>query len=307
MGKKKIQTIGETIEDVQKPQKPDKRNFKIDKEKADSNIQAEKTKNSDVKINTKQEKQATTDSKSKDLRSQLKRGKNKIRSKNYQKVKKLVDSDKLYDLVEAIILIKKVAYSKFKSNIEVHIRLNINLSKSDEQVRTIVKFPKCLGKKPKILAITRDKDSALKAGATYAGNEEVIEKISKGWIDFNMVIAEPEYMSNLGKVAKTLGTKGLMPNPKTGTISEDVKSKIAEILAGSTEIKNDTSGIIHQVIGAVDDSDKDLINNFQILYNAISKNRFNKKDLIKTIHLSPSMGPSIKIDVSTINTDKVQK
>jgi len=310
MGKKKIQTIGETIEDIQKPQKSNKKTIKVNKEKKEKSSQPEITTTQDPKPKIKQEepeKQITPDSSDQKTKPQSKRGKNKIRSKNYQKAKKLVDSNKFYNLVEAVQLAKKIAYSKFKSNIETHIRLNIDLSKSDEQIRTIVKFPKYLGKKPRILAITTQKDASLKAGAIHAGNEDMIDKIAKGWLDFNMVVAEPKFMSNLGKIAKILGTKGLMPNPKTGTISDNTASKITEILAGAIEIKNDTSGIIHQVIGGVGDSDQDIINNFQLLYSAITKNKSNKKDFIKTIHLSPSMGPSIKVNISNINTNKDKK
>ncbi|MFC1656667.1 50S ribosomal protein L1 [Patescibacteria group bacterium] len=301
MGKKKIQNIGDTIEDIEKPKKSTKKPSNSSKPKAiidkkpDLNI-------SEDKIQIKTDAPENIDQKTKP-----KRGKSKIRSKKYQKAKSLVDSDKLYDLPEAIELVKKTAYSKFKSNVETHIRLNIDLSKSDEQTRMIVKFPKYLGKKPKILAITSDRDSALKAGATHAGGEELIDKIGKGWLDFNMVVAEPRFMPNLGKVAKILGTKGLMPNPKTGTISDDLVSKISEILAGSMEIKNDTSGIIHQVIGGVEDSSQVILNNFAILYSAITKNKISNKDLIRSIHMSASMGPSVKVNQSNIEIDKLQK
>ncbi len=310
MGKKKIQTIGETIEETKKPQTFNKQNKEIKQKKTDPENSIEeildKVKDSQ-KPTIEQKKINSEDTKTKKEKSEPKRGKNKIRSKKYQTAKELVDPEKSYNLEEAIELVKKIAYSKFKSNIETHIRLNINLSKSEEQVRTIIKFPKYLGKKPKILALTSQKDTCIKAGATHAGGKEMVDEISKGWFDFNLIVAEPKFMPSLGKIAKLLGRKGLMPNPKTGTISDNVETKISEILAGSIEVKNDTSGIIHQVIGRVDESNSDLIKNFQILFTNISKNKSNNKDFIKSIHLSPSMGPSVKIDMPSINTKSIQK
>ncbi len=307
MGKKKIITIGEipeSFENKKEKKIPKQLEKPVPEKNKEKKLEEKKsiTKPISFKEEKTKEVKKTTEVKSKLSKPQ--KSKKKIRSKKYQEVYQLIDKQKLYSLNEAIKLTKKTSYSKFNGNIEVHIRLNIDLEKSGEHIRTIIKFPKFLGKKPKILAFTNKKSDALKAGATYAGGDELIEKISKGWTDFNLVLAEPSFMPRLGKIAKNLGTRGMMPNPKTGTITNNISEKIKKIFAGEKEIKNDSGGIIHQVIGSIKDKEEDLIKNMQILFQAIQKFRSGKKDFVKSIYLSSSMGPSIKVDPNTIDNSK---
>jgi large subunit ribosomal protein L1 len=226
----------------------------------------------------------------------------KIRGKNYQKVLSLVDKDKTYDLNDAVALVKKLSYSKFDGQIEAHISLNLNPDKSEEQVRTLIKFPKLVGKKPSILAFTADKEATLKAGAKYAGGDELIEKVGTGWIDFDIVIAEPAMMPKIAKLGKILGTKGLMPSPKSGTIADSTSIKVSELLSGLTSVKNDLGGTIHQVIGGIKATDAELVDNFNVLVAGIKKAKpaSLKKDYIVGVFLSPTMGPSVKLDLANI-------
>ena len=299
MGKKRIPEIGEKAEKKSAEKTP------IQK------AQESKSEKAEEKVAEKAEKPIAEPKKSteKSKKFPKKRAQKKLRSQKYQKNRELVDKDKTYALAEAIQLVKKVSYAKFGGSIEAHIRLNLNLGKSEEQIRTIIKFPKLLGKKPKILALTKNKEAALKAGALHVGGEELIEKISQGFRDFNLVISEPSFMPKLGKIARILGTKGMMPNPKTQTISEAIPEKIQEILQGTVEVKNDAVGIIHQVIGNLQDQDAVLIKNFQILFEGIqkAKPKTGKKDFIASIYLSPTMGPSVKIDSNLIFEKQNQK
>jgi len=227
------------------------------------------------------------------------------RSKRYVELKKLVDAKKLYSPAEAIELAKKTAKTKFDGSLEVHLRLGIDISKSDQQVRTTVVLPHSTGKTKRIAAfVTADKEKDAKdAGAEIVGAEELIEEIAQtGKVDFDVAVATPDMMPKLAKVAKILGPKGIMPNPKTDTVGPNVKKMVEELKRGKVTIKNDSTGNIHQALGKVTLDSKDLLENFEAVLAAIKKNKpaGAKGTFIKNVVITSTMGPGIKVDVSRI-------
>lgn len=223
----------------------------------------------------------------------------KKRSKSYKKVKEKIEN-KTYSLSEAIKLIKETARAKFDESIEVHIKLGIDLSKSEQQVRGTVVLPHSIGKKLTIAAFVTDdkKKEAEEAGAEIVGGEDLIKKIKETKkCDFNIAVAMPELMPKLGQIGKILGPKGLMPNPKAGTITSDPVKTIKEILSGKISFRTDSTGVIHQVIGKVSFDDKKIAENFNSLLEAVktAKPSGAKGEYIKSITLSSTMGPGIRV------------
>jgi large subunit ribosomal protein L1 len=223
----------------------------------------------------------------------------KQHGKKYREVEKLVEKDKEYSVEEAIDLAKKTSTTKFDSSVEVHIRLNIDIQNSEQQVRGSVVLPKGTGKSKKVLAIVGPgKESEAKnAGADFVGGDDMIAKIEKGWLDFEVVVATPDMMPKLGKIGKILGTKGLMPNPKIGTVTNDIAKAVEGIKKGMVEYRPDKAGIIHVIIGKVSFNEKDLTENYKALTDAINKAKPSgvKGTYVKGIALSTSMGPGIKV------------
>lgn len=214
----------------------------------------------------------------------------------------LVENGKAYSPEEAIELAKKTATTKFIGSVEVHIRTEIDPKKTDQQIRGTVALPHGTGKTKKIAAfVTESKEKAAKdAGAEIVGGEELIKKIKETAVtDFDIAVAEPAMMKNLAQIAKILGTRGLMPNPKTGTVSENVAQVIKEISGGKVSFKNDDSGIVHQIIGKSDFDSQKLLENFQILMQALLKSKPSglKKPLLKSVYINSSMGPGIVVKV----------
>jgi large subunit ribosomal protein L1 len=227
------------------------------------------------------------------------------RSKRYVELKKLVDAKKLYSPAEAIELAKKTTKTKFDGSLEVHLHLGIDITKSDQQVRTTVVLPHSTGKTKRIAAfVTADKEKDAKdAGAEIVGAEELIEEIAQtGKVDFDVAVATPDMMPKLAKVAKILGPKGIMPNPKTDTVGPNVKKMVEELKRGKVTIKNDSTGNIHQALGKVTLDSKDLLENFEAVLAAIKKNKpaGAKGTFIKNVVITSTMGPGIKVDVSRI-------
>ena len=224
------------------------------------------------------------------------------RSKRYTEVKKMIDPKKLYTPAEAVELAKKTSTTKFDGSMEVHINLGIDVKKSDQTVRSTLVFPHSIGKTKKIAAFVsgeKEKD-AKDAGADIVGGEELIEEIAKtGKIDFDVAVATPDMMPKLAKVAKVLGPKGLMPNPKTETVSANVKKMVEELKRGKVAFKNDATGNIHQAIGKVSLDAAKLLENLNVLVEAIKKNKpaTAKGTYIKSVTLTSTMGPGIKVDV----------
>ena len=195
------------------------------------------------------------------------------RSKRYSELKKLVDPKKLYAPAEAVELAKKTSTTKFDGSVELHANLGIDVKKSDQQVRFTIVLPHAAGKSKRIAAfVPADKEKdATEAGAEIVGGEELIEKLQTGKIDFDVAVATPDMMPKLAKLAKILGPKGLMPNPKTETVGTNVKKMVEELKRGKVTIKNDATGNIHQIIGKSSNDAKNLLENFTTILTALRK------------------------------------
>lgn len=226
------------------------------------------------------------------------------KGKKYIEAAKLVDRTKAYAADEAIELVKKTSFVKFDASVEVAFRLGIDTRKNDQQVRGAVVLPHGTGKTQRVLVIAKGEKAkeAEAAGADYVGAEEYIEKIQNGWFDFDVIVATPDMMGQVGKLGRILGPKGLMPNPKTGTVTFEVEKAVKEIKAGKVEYRADKAGNVHVAIGKVSfDSDK-LKENLSTIYNTIlrAKPATAKGTYVKNVTLSSTMGPGIKVDPSTI-------
>lgn len=223
----------------------------------------------------------------------------KKHGKKYREALMLVDKEKEYSVEEAVEVIKKTATTKFDSSVEVHIRLNIDPQNSEQQIRGSLVLPNGTGKTKKVLAIvSNEKEKEAKdAGADFVGSEDMIAKIEKGWLDFEIVVATPDMMPKLGKIGKILGTKGLMPNPKVGTVTANVGKVIADIKKGMIEYKVDKTGAMHLVIGKASFGQKELVDNYNTLLDTVVRVKPNgvKGTYIKGISLASTMGPGVKV------------
>ena len=223
--------------------------------------------------------------------------------KKYAEAAKLVDKATLYDPSEAIALVKKTAVAKFDETVEAHIRTGCDGRHADQQIRGAVVLPNGTGKTVKVLVFAKGPkvDEALAAGADYAGGEELIPKIQNdGWLDFDVVVATPDMMGVVGRLGKVLGPKGLMPNPKAGTVTMDVTKAIADIKAGKIEYRLDKTNIVHVPLGKVSFSEEALQENFKALMDAIMKAKPSavKGAYLKSITLTSTMGPGVKVNTS---------
>lgn len=222
-------------------------------------------------------------------------------AKKYEAKLNSYDSKKLYDAKEAISVVKKNATAKFDETIEIHIRTGCDSKYAEQQIRGSVVLPAGTGKKVKILVFAKDAkaDEAKAAGADYVGSDEYAQKIqSEGWLDFDAVVATPDMMGTIGKLAKILGPKGLMPNPKTGTVTADVKKIIEELKAGKVEYRLDKQNLIHCPLGKASFSEDKLEENLNALMGAIVKARPQslKGTYLKSITLASTMGPGVKLN-----------
>lgn len=229
----------------------------------------------------------------------------KKRGKNYTDSLELVDRSKLYDADEGIELVKQTARAKFDETIEACIRLNVDPKHADQQVRGAVVLPHGTGRTVRVLVFAKgDKaKEAEAAGADFVGAEDMMEKIQKeNWLDFDVCVATPDMMSVVGRLGPILGPRGLMPNPKSGTVTMDVGNAIEEIKAGKVEYRVDRSGIIHVPIGKKSFDSQDLKANFATLMDVIQKARpaSAKSPYMRSIVLSSTMGPGIKVNPSSI-------
>ncbi|MDR2772943.1 MAG: 50S ribosomal protein L1 [Elusimicrobiota bacterium] len=219
--------------------------------------------------------------------------------KKLEETKKLIDKTKLYPLAEATELIKQVAKAKFDETVEVHIKLGIDTKQTNQLVRGTVALPHGIGKTRKVFVIAKGEKQkeAQDAGADEVGYEDLIEDISKGAISFDILVATPDVMKDLSKVAKILGPKGLMPNPKSGTVTFDIKTTVAELKKGRIEYKNDSCGIVHCPVGKVSFENDKLVDNIKVLVEAVSKAKPSsaKGQYIKSIAIASTMGPGIYI------------
>lgn len=221
--------------------------------------------------------------------------------KRYSEAAKLIEKTKTYDLEEAVALVKKTASAKFDETIEAHFRLGVDGRHADQQVRGAVVLPHGTGKTVKVLVFAKGNkvDEALAAGADYAGGDELVPKIqNEGWLDFDVVVATPDMMGVVGRLGRVLGPKGLMPNPKAGTVTMDVTKAIQEIKAGKIEYRLDKTNIIHVPVGKASFTEEQLTDNFQTLIDAINKVRpaAVKGQYLKSVTLTSTMGPGVKIN-----------
>lgn len=226
------------------------------------------------------------------------------RGKKYLEAIKLVDRNKLYSLSEAIDLLIKTSPVKFDATVETHIQTGLDPKKADQNLRGVVAMPAGLGKTVKILVFAEGEaaTAAKKAGADFVGHEDLVEKIKGGWLDFDIAIATPDLMPKIGQLGKTLGTKGLMPNPKSGTVTADPAKAVTEFKKGKVEFKLDKDAIVHLGFGKISLGVAGLTDNFQTLYRAImaAKPGSAKGIYIKKVSLSSTMGPGIKLDLSLL-------
>ena len=212
--------------------------------------------------------------------------------------------------VDAIKKLQEISkeVSKFNETVECHMRLGIDVRQADQQIRSTVVLPAGLGKEVKVCVVAKGAKAteATEAGAEFAGAEEIIDKISGGWFDFDTLIATPDCMGMLGKLGRVLGPKGLMPNPKTGTVTMDIAKAVKDAKAGKVEYRADKQGMIHCPIGKIQFSEEDLIKNYATLAEAILKAKpaSSKGTYVKSVYLSTTMGPGIKLDPKTLEKKK---
>ena len=223
------------------------------------------------------------------------------RGKKYVEAAKAIDRGTLYEVADAVALVKKTAVAKFDETIEAHIRTGCDGRHADQQIRGAVVLPHGTGKKVRILVFAKDAkaDEAKAAGADYVGGMELIEKIQKeNWFEFDVVVATPDMMGVVGRIGRVLGPKGLMPNPKDGTVTMDVTKAIQEIKAGKIEYRLDKTNIIHVPVGKASFTEEQLTDNFQTLIDAINKARpaAVKGQFLKSVTLTSTMGPGVKIN-----------
>lgn len=223
----------------------------------------------------------------------------------YVEASKSVDKSKSYTTEEAVKLVKSLSKRKFDETVEVAMNLNIDTTKSDQQVRSSFTLPNGTGKTKRILVVTKTKaEEAKTAGADYVGAEEMIEKITKeNWFDFDVMVATPEMMVALGKIGKILGPKGLMPNPKTGTVTTNVKDAIENIKKGMIEYRADKDGNVHTLVGKVSFTEEALVENINAFISEVIKNKPTgvKGTFVKNIVISSTMGPGVKLDLTQFN------
>jgi large subunit ribosomal protein L1 len=221
---------------------------------------------------------------------------------------KKVNREQLYSAEEAIALAKETSTTKFDATVEVAFRLGIDTRKNDQQIRGAVVLPNGTGKTQRVLVFAKGEKlkEAEAAGADYAGDAEFVTKIQQGWFDFDVIVATPDMMGEVGKLGRVLGPKGLMPNPKTGTVTFDVTKAVQDIKAGKVEYRADKAGIIHAPIGKVSFDNEKLIENFNTIFETIQKAKpaAAKGTYMKSVNVTTTMGPAVKIDAANVAVAK---
>lgn len=227
------------------------------------------------------------------------------KGKRYVEAAKIVDKAATYEVAEAVSLVKKAASAKFDETVEAHIRLGVDSRHADQQVRGAVVLPHGTGKSVRVLVFAKGAkaDEAQAAGADFVGAEDLIPKIqNEGWLDFDVVVATPDMMGVVGRLGRVLGPKGLMPNPKAGTVTMDVTKAIEDIKAGKIEYRLDKSNIIHVPIGKASFSEEQLADNFQTLIDAVIKAKPSsaKGTYLRSVTIASTMGPGVKLNTTKL-------
>jgi len=229
------------------------------------------------------------------------------RSKRFREIEKLASFEESYSLAQAIDMLKKCPPVKFDQSVEIALKTGVDIRKSDQQVRSTVSLPNGTGKRTTVLVIAKgDKlKDALDAGADGAGADDLLEKIKEGWTDFDVLIATPEMMREVGKLGKVLGPRGLMPTPKAGTVTNDVAKAVKEAKAGKIEFKMDKHGVINSLVGKLSFQSNQLMENVQAFLSAVLKAKpaGAKGVFLKSMSLSSTMGPGIKVDLHSVITE----
>jgi large subunit ribosomal protein L1 len=225
-------------------------------------------------------------------------------TKRRREIEAVYEKDRLYEPKEAIEVVKKVASSGFDETVEVHIRLGVNPKHADQQVRSSVMLPEGTGKRVRVLVFAKGEKQkeAEEAGADVVGAEELVERIKKGFLDFDVAISTPDMMRFVGQIGKILGPRGLMPNPKSGTVTFNIASAVAETKAGRVEYRCDQYGIVHIPLGKISFDAERLYNNFSAFLDSVMKAKpaAAKGQYIKSVTLSSTMGPGIKVDPKSV-------
>ena len=220
--------------------------------------------------------------------------------KKYLEALKQIEADKLYEPVEALDLVKKTATAKFDETVEVAVKLGVDPRHADQQLRGAVSLPAGTGRTVKVAVFAKGEKEkeAEAAGADFVGNEDLIAKIQGGWMDFDVAVATPDMMGSVGKLGRVLGPRGLMPNPKTGTVTFDIEKAVKEIKAGKIEYRTDKNGIIHAPIGKASFTPEQLQENFNTIIDTLTKAKpaAAKGQYIRSVTLSTTMGPGVKIN-----------
>lgn len=218
--------------------------------------------------------------------------------------KEKIERSKEYSLEEAILIVKESSYTRFDETIDLALNLGIDPKKSDQMVRGSVVLPHGIGKKVRVLVFAKGEKEkeATDAGADIVGAEDLVEKISKGWLDFDKAVATPDMMGIVGKLGKILGPRGLMPNPKLGTVTFDISRAVKELKAGKVEYKAEKAGIVHVSIGKVSFDNQKLLDNARAVVNSIVKAKpaTSKGKYLKKISISSTMGPGVRIDIASL-------
>ena len=227
------------------------------------------------------------------------------KGKKMQDAAKLIDRAALYSVEEAVALAQKTSTVNFDATVEVAFRLGIDTRKNDQQIRGAVVLPHGTGKTQRVLVFAKGEKlkEAEAAGADYVGDAEYIQKIQQGWFDFDVIVATPDMMGEVGKLGRVLGPKGLMPNPKTGTVTFDVTKAIEEIKAGKVEYRAEKSGIIHAPIGKVSFDTAKLVENFLAVFEVVQKAKpaAAKGTYMKSVNVTTTMGPAVKVDAANVS------
>ncbi|MCB2443068.1 50S ribosomal protein L1 [Listeria monocytogenes] len=226
------------------------------------------------------------------------------KGKKYQDALKQIDANKVYTAEEAVELAKKIDFAKFDATVEVAFRLGVDPKKADQQIRGAVVLPNGTGKTQRVLVFAKGEKAkeAEAAGADYVGESEFVEKINQGWFDFDVIVATPDMMGEVGKLGRVLGPKGLMPNPKTGTVTMDVTKAVNEIKAGKVEYRVDKAGNVHAAIGKVSFDVAKLVENFRTVNDVLQKAKpaAAKGTYVKNLSVTTTFGPGIKVDPASL-------